>query len=220
MVAPDADADAGWRRALEAWSRTYYERCLEHPWITRIEIGGPPMLPNQIAWMDRGLAPIAGTGLSGAEQLSTILMLSIYAMSAAQLTSDIAQAQRARAGGRGASGGPGAPAGQASTAAGDVLGEDVSQDGAGQDGAGQDGAGQDGAGQDGGYGQQLARILDPARFPALSAIVATMELDDPVRPPDAAEVIADELHAEFFFGLDRMLDGVDVLVRARAATAG
>jgi AcrR family transcriptional regulator len=54
------------------------------------------------------------------------------------------------------------------------------------------------------YGSVLARLVDAERFPALSAVIAAgvFERDD---EPDA----------DFDFGLERVLDGVEVLVRER-----
>jgi AcrR family transcriptional regulator len=53
-----------------------------------------------------------------------------------------------------------------------------------------------------GYNAMLGSLLDPQRFPELSAIVASGVLAK-----------ADDWDDEFTFGLDRILDGVDVLVR-------
>ena len=54
------------------------------------------------------------------------------------------------------------------------------------------------------YGRLLARLTDAERFPALHAVINAGVLDEP-----------DDLDAEFVFGLERVLDGVDALVRAR-----
>lgn len=56
------------------------------------------------------------------------------------------------------------------------------------------------------YGQMLAKLIDPDRFPEVHKVVATGVLDDE----------NDEGDDEFGFGLDRMLDGVEVLMRGRA----
>lgn len=56
-----------------------------------------------------------------------------------------------------------------------------------------------------GYGQLLATLTDPTRFPALHQVIASGVLDA-ADPPDA----------EFTFGLERILDGVEALVRKRA----
>ena len=54
------------------------------------------------------------------------------------------------------------------------------------------------------YGRLLARLADPGRYPALHAVIAAGVFDAPDAPDD-----------EFIFGLDRVLDGLDALVRAR-----
>jgi AcrR family transcriptional regulator len=54
------------------------------------------------------------------------------------------------------------------------------------------------------FGRQYARLLDPARFPELSAVVAAGAFDEP-----------DDPDGEFTFGMARILDGVEALVRRR-----
>lgn len=54
-----------------------------------------------------------------------------------------------------------------------------------------------------GYGQLLRALLDPHRFPELTAVAASGVMDK-----------NDPWDENFDFGLDRILDGVDVLVRA------
>ncbi|MFC4017816.1 TetR/AcrR family transcriptional regulator [Micromonospora sp. GCM10011542] len=56
------------------------------------------------------------------------------------------------------------------------------------------------------YRRTLSRLADPARFPALHRVLAAGVLDQDDDPDD-----------EFTFGLDRILDGVETLVRARAS---
>jgi AcrR family transcriptional regulator len=58
-----------------------------------------------------------------------------------------------------------------------------------------------------GYGRLLARLTDAERFPALHAVIAAGVFDEPEEPEDP--------DAEFRFGLERVLDGIDALVRAR-----
>ncbi len=58
------------------------------------------------------------------------------------------------------------------------------------------------------YGATLAALVDLTRFPALQ------------RALDSGALGGDDLDGEFRFGLDRLLDGLDVLVRAAAAPAG
>jgi AcrR family transcriptional regulator len=54
------------------------------------------------------------------------------------------------------------------------------------------------------YSSFLLRVLDPVTYPHVVAVLSTGVLDQADPPED-----------EFTFGLDRVLDGVEVLVRAR-----
>jgi AcrR family transcriptional regulator len=55
------------------------------------------------------------------------------------------------------------------------------------------------------YPRMLRQLTDPRRFPALTAFIAAGVFDAGDGPDD-----------EFVFGLDRILDGIEVLVRARS----
>lgn len=55
------------------------------------------------------------------------------------------------------------------------------------------------------YGRLLARLTDAERFPELHAVIASGIFDVP-----------DDPDYEFVFGLERVLDGIDALMRARA----
>src|SRR5215204_3753573 len=55
------------------------------------------------------------------------------------------------------------------------------------------------------YGRLLGTLADPERFPAIHGVLAARTFDPP-------GTIVDEVQ----FGLNRILDGIDVLVRARA----
>ena len=51
---PDADED--WRAGLARWAWTYHDALRRHPWVLRVPISGPPVTPNQVAWLEDGLA--------------------------------------------------------------------------------------------------------------------------------------------------------------------
>jgi AcrR family transcriptional regulator len=55
------------------------------------------------------------------------------------------------------------------------------------------------------YGGRLSRLIDERRFPAMSEVVASGVFDQP-----------DGEHDELRFALDRVLDGIEVLIRSRA----
>jgi AcrR family transcriptional regulator len=158
---PEMVPDESWRAGLERWAwaeRAMYQR---HPWIVRIPISGPPALPGQISWLEKGLAAMAGTGLPEGEKLSIMLLLTGFVRNAAMLEADIGAAIRS----------------------GDQATLELMA----------------------GYGRLLKRLTDPAAFPALHAVIdaGVFEMDD--EPDD-----------EFSFGLARVLDGVDALIRDRA----
>lgn len=54
------------------------------------------------------------------------------------------------------------------------------------------------------YSDVLRRVIDPARFPSVAAALRSGVFDQ-----------ADSVEGEFGFGLGRILDGIDVLVRSR-----
>lgn len=84
----------GWRARLERWGWAYLSVLRRHPWMTRIPISGPPLTPNQVAWMEAALAALAGTGLTDTEKLSVLLLLSNYVRSVGQLSADLAATER------------------------------------------------------------------------------------------------------------------------------
>ncbi|WBB69777.1 TetR/AcrR family transcriptional regulator [Micromonospora sp. WMMD812] len=57
------------------------------------------------------------------------------------------------------------------------------------------------------YARLVARVADPARFPALHEVLASGAIDQDDGPDD-----------EFAFGLERVLDGVEALVSRRPGT--
>ena len=60
-----------------------------------------------------------------------------------------------------------------------------------------------------GDGPALARLIGDRPFPALHRAIASGALDDD-----------DDIDAEFNFGLERILDGLEVLVASAGATGG
>jgi AcrR family transcriptional regulator len=153
------EPEESWRAGLSRWAWTYVELLRRHQWALRIPINGPPILPNQVRFLEDGLRALGATGLSDAEKLSVILLISGFVRNAATLEADIAAAQAA----------------SGST-------EDVMP----------------------AYARILTRLTDAERFPALHQAIASGAFDD-----------EDDIGAEFVFGLERVLDGVEALVRAR-----
>lgn len=64
-----------WRAGLGAWGReqsAVYER---HPWLLDIAIVGTPTTPNNLAWLDAGLATLRGTGIGYDAKISIVLAM-------------------------------------------------------------------------------------------------------------------------------------------------
>ncbi|WP_232660575.1 TetR/AcrR family transcriptional regulator [Pseudonocardia sp. TRM90224] len=61
------------------------------------------------------------------------------------------------------------------------------------------------------YGRSLARLVAPDRFPELAKILASGLFESPPQAPD--QDVEDD--PDFTFGLDRILDGVETVVRER-----
>jgi len=120
--------------------------------VLRVPISGPPYGPNNVAWLDNGLAALADTPLCEADKASTVLLLSGFVRNVATLSADFA-------------------AGSA--------GEAVMP----------------------GYGTVLSQLTTAEQFPALHRAIASGVFDDD-----------DEIEIELDFGLERILDGVAVLI--------
>jgi AcrR family transcriptional regulator len=97
-LGPTTEAPAegeGWRAGLERWAWTYHDALRRHPWVLRLPISGPPVMPNQVRWLEDGLSALRDTGLSEPEKLSVILLVSGFVRNEATLAADIAAAAAA-----------------------------------------------------------------------------------------------------------------------------
>jgi hypothetical protein len=68
-----------------------------NPWVLRIPISGPPVTPNAMAWLERGLDCLRDTGLGEGEKMSAMLLLTGFVRGQGMLQADIAAAQAAGA---------------------------------------------------------------------------------------------------------------------------
>ncbi|MEV8536273.1 TetR/AcrR family transcriptional regulator [Streptomyces sp. NPDC051211] len=158
---PDGAEHWDWRELLAEWARAQRAVLQAAPWILRIPITGPPATPNQVAWMERGLAALAGTGLGEDEKLSALMLVGGFVRNEATLMADMTDA---------------------------IVKSGISPD------------------QLIGQYQRTLRVLtDPDRHPAVTRLLDSGILSG-----------ADEPDFEFRFGLERLLDGLAVLVGRRA----
>ncbi|GLV96281.1 TetR/AcrR family transcriptional regulator [Streptomyces virginiae] len=88
---PEADG-WGWRELLSQWAFDQRAVLMANPWILRIPITGAPVSPNQLAWMERGLAALADTGLGEGEKISTIILIGGLVRNEATMAADMMDA--------------------------------------------------------------------------------------------------------------------------------
>jgi AcrR family transcriptional regulator len=154
-----AEPEEDWRAALSRWAQEHLAVLRRYPWVVRLPLSGPPIMPNQVVWFERGLWSLRNTGLAEEEKVSVLLLVNGFVRNEALLKADL----------------------QVAAGAGSTVAEAMSS-----------------------YGRLLSRLVDPVRFPAISAAIASGIFEQ-----------SDESDADFTFGLERILDGVDALVRQR-----
>ncbi|HEY3748950.1 MAG TPA: TetR/AcrR family transcriptional regulator C-terminal domain-containing protein [Pseudonocardiaceae bacterium] len=162
---PPSASDTGWRAGMAAWASAMLAGFRSHPWVLQVPIQGLPTMPNEVAWTETALTALRGTGLTAAERLSVLMLVSGYTRNQATMQAQIEAAFSA-----------------SHTSADEAMAS---------------------------YSGMLRAVIDERRFPELSAVLATGVMDR-----------ADGPDNEFDFGLARILDGVDALVRARDGQAG
>ncbi len=85
----------GWRERLRQWALIQREMMDRHPWITQMPMAAPPLAPNSLTFVERGLETLDGTGLPDADKLRVIGLLSSYTLSEGRMAHDAARAAAA-----------------------------------------------------------------------------------------------------------------------------
>jgi AcrR family transcriptional regulator len=184
----------GWRSRLRAWAIIQREMLDRHPWITQMPMPAPPLAPNSLHFVERGMEALDGTGLADADKIRIIGLLASYSLSEARMANDAARAAAA-----------------AETQAGQA------QAGQAQAGTAQAGTAQAGTAQAGTAGGQSEG--DGGQVPPLTFEELLRELVDERTYPRLyrlawASSPADSLseREEYLAGVDLILDGVQALV--------
>jgi AcrR family transcriptional regulator len=89
--------EESWRDGLSRWAWTELAVYRRNPWVLRIPISGPPVTPNAMAWLERGLGCLRDTGLGEGEKMSAMLLLTGFVRGQGMVQADIAAAQAAGA---------------------------------------------------------------------------------------------------------------------------
>ncbi|MEV8536280.1 TetR/AcrR family transcriptional regulator C-terminal domain-containing protein [Streptomyces sp. NPDC051211] len=73
-----AAAEGDWRARLTTWSHSLVEVFVGHPWLLDATVGPRLMGPKELAWMEQALAALDGTGLTGAERMDAVVLLTSH----------------------------------------------------------------------------------------------------------------------------------------------
>lgn len=155
-----------WRARLRMWAMIQREMIDRHPWITQMPMAAPPMGPNSLAFVERGLEAMDDSGLAEPDKLRVIGLISSYTLSEARMAHDAARAAAAVA-----AGGDQVPA---------LTWEGL-----------------------------VREVADEQTYPRLHRLAWSGGIGEDPSGWDEQE--------EFSFGLDRILDGVEVLIAGAQA---
>ncbi|WP_308120653.1 TetR/AcrR family transcriptional regulator C-terminal domain-containing protein [Streptomyces bambusae] len=185
-----------WRERLGGWARALLVEFRRHPWLLDATVGARVMGPRELAWMEEALAALDGCGLSGAESMDAVVLLSGHVRGIAEQT---------RAMGGGSITGGGGPSSSAAAAASGVDSDAV---GVRSDAGAERGSGP-AIGVDAQLGEVLGEVLKEraGEYPALAAAMASV-----------AEIGGQDQALEF--GLERILDGLGLLIEERRGKGG
>jgi len=74
---PDLSAvPGGWRPKLTEWARLMRETWQQHPWLPAATVGDRAMGPREIGWTESAVAALEGTGLTGAQRMDAVFLVS------------------------------------------------------------------------------------------------------------------------------------------------
>jgi AcrR family transcriptional regulator len=83
---------ADWRARLRQWAILQRNVLDQHPWITQMPMAAPPLAPNSLTFVERGMEALDGTGITQADKLAVIGLISSYTLSEARMANDAARA--------------------------------------------------------------------------------------------------------------------------------
>ncbi|MEU4313143.1 TetR/AcrR family transcriptional regulator [Nocardia sp. NPDC024068] len=86
---PDIPPGTPWRAALEQWAAAEYRIISRHSGWLSVRMSTPPLGPNNMAWLNAGLAALAETRLSEPMKLQLVMNLSLYVLGRARMAAEI-----------------------------------------------------------------------------------------------------------------------------------
>jgi AcrR family transcriptional regulator len=82
----------GWREKLREWAVCQRDMLDRHPWITQMPMAAPPLAPNSMHFVERGMSAFDGTGLPDDDRMRVIGLISSFTLSDARMANDAAHA--------------------------------------------------------------------------------------------------------------------------------
>jgi AcrR family transcriptional regulator len=82
----------GWRERLRGWALVQREVIDRHAWITEMPMATPPLAPNSLSFVERGLEALDDTGVADADKLRVIGLISSYTLSESRMAHEAARA--------------------------------------------------------------------------------------------------------------------------------
>lgn len=81
-----------WRERLRHWALVQREMIDRHAWITEMPMATPPLAPNSLTFVERGLEALDDTGLPDTDRLRVIGLISSYTLSESRMAHEAARA--------------------------------------------------------------------------------------------------------------------------------
>ncbi|MFB7410380.1 MULTISPECIES: TetR/AcrR family transcriptional regulator [unclassified Streptomyces] len=79
-----------WREALEAWAWALREVYHRNLWMLRLPVSGPPATPNLVAWWEKALVALEGTGLDAGSKISVSMLVGGFVRNDGLVMADLA----------------------------------------------------------------------------------------------------------------------------------
>ncbi|WP_328476352.1 TetR/AcrR family transcriptional regulator [Actinoplanes sp. NBC_00393] len=74
-TAPELDVSAGWPPALHEWAHQLRAVFRSHPWLASATTRARPVGPRELSWLERAVAALAGSELTGAQSVDLVVVL-------------------------------------------------------------------------------------------------------------------------------------------------
>jgi AcrR family transcriptional regulator len=77
---------SGWREYLERVAIALFQAYQVHPWALQIFVGGPPLGPNQMRFLEAALQALGNSGLGPEDRLDAVMAVTSYVRGVAHIS--------------------------------------------------------------------------------------------------------------------------------------